>query len=71
MLPQLLLSHREISIYDNKMDVASGRYMEYALLQWLYAYRLQELKHVTVNGYLKDVSYHSRLVNKISRIYYK
>jgi len=71
------LNHRQAlkNLHVNEWDKLTARHFEMAVMQWLYAYRLQELKqelkHVTVNGYLKDVSYHSRLVNKISRIYYK
>ena len=67
------LTHKQAlnTLHGKELDKTMRCYFEMALLDWLYAYRLKELDHVDIHGHLNDVSYHPKLISKISRVYYE
>jgi len=67
------LTHKQAvnALHGKERDKKMRLHFELALTHWLFASRLKELDHVDIHGYLNDVSYHPKLISKISRVYYE
>ena len=67
------LNHKQAlkALYNKELDKRLCGLFELTLTHWLFASRLKELDHVDIHGHLNDVSYHPKLISKISRVYYE